>query len=228
MEQVAAIATNQHGLITTAQLHQIGVSRTMISRWVRVQRLHRLHEGVYAVGHLALTPTARRFAAVLAVGQGAALARRSAAVHLGLIHERQEGPAIEVTAVAITRRRHPGIRIIRPPSLTGDDLALVEGVPCTTVARTLVDLAGVPRRPWLTDRAVREAEYRDILDRDALAGIIARISRPRGVRQLRAALQVDHRSLADAGSNLERQALRLILDAGLPRPTPARVPHPRR
>lgn len=218
MQEIAAVARQQRGLVTCVQLDDLRIPQTTVSRWCRQGRLHRLHHGVYAVGHRALTRDTERLAAVLACGPGAALARRSAGVHASLLHQHQEGDAIEVTAPAVTRRRHAGIRVIRPPSLTDRDISVVDGIPCTTVARTRVDLAAVPNCPWLVERAVRQAEYLNVLDRDALARTIASIDRPRGVRALRAALCVDHKIGATAGSSLERRALRILLDAGLPFP----------
>lgn len=92
-QRISAIASGQHGLITTAQLRAIGIDKSAISRRVQVGRLHRVHRAVYAVGHAALSLRAKWKAATLACGEGSALSHRSAAELwrmleplLGLIH----------------------------------------------------------------------------------------------------------------------------------------------
>jgi very-short-patch-repair endonuclease len=83
---------------------------------------------------------------------------------------------------------------------------------------TLVDLGGVLRLPQL-ERAVEQAELLRLLDVKAIADVLARISRPRGVRNLRRCLGADRLDASLAQSNLERRFLRLCVNAGLPRAT---------
>jgi hypothetical protein len=97
------------------------------------------------------------------------------------------------------------------------DTVVVDGIPCTTIARTLVDLAAVLPY-WLLETAVERAEYLGLLDLRAIAEVLARISRPRGVRNLRRSLGPVRLDAAVAGSALERRYLGLILDAGIARP----------
>lgn len=75
---IAALAGRQHGVVSSAQLRRIGLSESAISRRTRAGSLHRLHTGVYAVGHTALGPRARWMAAVLACGPAAALSHHAA------------------------------------------------------------------------------------------------------------------------------------------------------
>src|SRR5215207_3154402 len=93
--KVAAIAARQHGLVTLTQLIQAGIRRSALSRRVAAGRLHRIHRGVYAVGHAGLSPEGRWMAAVLGCGDGAALSHRSAAELWELIAPSQG--AIHVT-----------------------------------------------------------------------------------------------------------------------------------
>ncbi|HMS72861.1 MAG TPA: type IV toxin-antitoxin system AbiEi family antitoxin domain-containing protein, partial [Baekduia sp.] len=81
---VARIASLQDGIVTTMQLAAGGVSGNQVSRWVRRGHLHRIHRGVYAVGHVALSVRAWQRAALLAVGRDATLCLWSASSHLGL------------------------------------------------------------------------------------------------------------------------------------------------
>ena len=101
-----------------------------------------MHRGVYAVGHRVLRAEGHRLAAVLACGPGAVLSHRSAAAHWGLLGTDQE--RVDVTAPA-TRHGIPGIRLHRSRSLDARDTTSHEGIPITTIARTLLDLAATAR-----------------------------------------------------------------------------------
>lgn len=214
--RVADLATTQDGLVTTAQLHAFGVDDDTILRWTRAGWLHRRHEGVHAVGHRSLPPRGRLRAAVLAAGEGAALSHLAAAVHLDLLRWRLG--RIDVIVPRSGERERDGVAFHRPriysPAL---DTSMVDGIRCTTVARTLVDLAAVVR-PAPLERAVERAEYLDVLDLRAIAEVLARISRPRGVRTLRRCLGPGRLDAARAESRLERALLRHLIDAGIERP----------
>jgi predicted transcriptional regulator of viral defense system len=93
---VSKLAARQHGVVEHSQLIELGMSKHTIGRWVRAGRLHRVHRGVFAVGHPRLTPEGRFLAAVFACGPGAVLSHESAAVLWGL--RRPRGPRIDVTA----------------------------------------------------------------------------------------------------------------------------------
>src|SRR5918996_4736448 len=76
---VAQLAARQHGCVALAQVRELGLSSTGVRSRVAAGKLHRLHRGVYAVGHPALPPRGLWMAAVLACGPGAVLSHRSAA-----------------------------------------------------------------------------------------------------------------------------------------------------
>src|ERR1700733_11451631 len=76
---IAGVAGPQYGYITRAQLPAIGLSRRAIHYRVEVGHLIPVHAGVYAVGHVNVTPVARASAAVLACGKGGVLSHVSSA-----------------------------------------------------------------------------------------------------------------------------------------------------
>jgi predicted transcriptional regulator of viral defense system/very-short-patch-repair endonuclease len=156
---VAHVAATQHGIVTRAQLLSAGVSEDAIDRRLRAGRLLRVHRGVYAVGHIPPSPHAKSMAAVLACGPHAVLSHRSAAALYGLL--RHHGP-VEVTAPS--NHTHRGITVHRS---TLADRTTHYGVPVTTPARTLLDLADVLDPAALT-RAVNEARLRHLLSTDDL------------------------------------------------------------
>lgn len=165
---VAQISARQHGVATARQLCEAGLSEGGIRRRVAAGRFHRLHHGVYAVGHPAVSLEGRWLAAVLACGEGAVLSHRSAAALWELLRP-FEGP-IEVSVPTHGgRKRRKGIRVHRCTTLAAaadaavDDqsvatLVIVRNrIPVTSVPRTLEDLRRcVP--PKLHRRAVRQAE----------------------------------------------------------------------
>lgn len=162
--QVALIAERQHGVASIAQLRDCGLSATAVRDRVRGGRLHRLHRGVYAVGHIAPSDERRWMAAVLALtaGDGGALrsvvlSHRSAAALWGLLPPR--GGPVDVSLPSRSgRRRRQGIRIHRPTLLEPQEMTIRTGIPVTSPARTLADLRSVISAPELR-RAIRQADF---------------------------------------------------------------------
>ena len=149
-------AANQHGVVTAAQLRAAGLLPSRVADRLAAGRLHRVHRGVYAVGHANISNEGRWMAAVLAVGEGAVLSHRSAAALWRIL------PSAEVTEVTISgnagRKRRPGMRIHRSRTLSSADLTRRAGIPVTKPARTLTDLRRVlPAEQYAA--ALRQAEY---------------------------------------------------------------------
>jgi Protein of unknown function (DUF559) len=153
-------------------------------------------------------------AAVLACGAGAVLSHRTAADALGLLP--YAGTRIEVTVP----RRHPirvsGITVHRSPGLQAKDCSDWEGIPCTTVARTLLDLADTepPRR---LHAAIDAAERQGLYDGRAVTDVIDRAYGRPAARRLSSVL-ASYEQPAPTKTELERRALELFDQAGLPRP----------
>jgi hypothetical protein len=152
---IAAIAGRQHGVVSLEQLRALTLSDRAVRGRVVAGRLHSLHEGVYAVGHTSLTPEGRWMAAVLACGEGAVLSHRSAAILWGL--REGGGPRVEVTSRRRVGRTREGILVHWRPGLDASDMTARDGIPCTSVARTLLDLAEA-LTPDGVERACSRAE----------------------------------------------------------------------
>src|SRR3954469_1575285 len=149
---VGELAGRQHGVVTTRQMLEAGLTGQGIRRRVQAGRLYPLHRGVYAVGHQALTSRSRFIAAVYACGPGALLSHRAAGALQGLLGSTGR---IEVTAPRGCKPK-PGITIHRARNIHDQDRTLVAAVPATTTARTLVDLADVLSEKRLA-KAVHQA-----------------------------------------------------------------------
>ncbi len=153
---IALIAARQHGVASIHQLREAGLSDTAIRRRLNVGRLHRVHRGVYAVGHPGLAIESRWMAATLAFGPDAALSHRSAAELWGILKPSQ-GP-VDVSLPSRTgRRKRDGIRLHRSSSLTSELVTRHRGIPVTTPFRTISDLRAVAS-PRELRRAIRQAE----------------------------------------------------------------------
>src|SRR4051812_38001013 len=159
------------------------MSDRTIGRRVTQGRLHRIFTGVYAVGHPALTREARWMAAVAACGQGAWLSHFDSAV----LWEFQDrlGPRVHVTVR--WQRSIDGLIVHRTRRLDPDEVTRRKGIPVTTVARTLVDLTEHLSEDRLL-RAMREAEFRRLLDLDALNAAVGRAHGKHGLRKLKRAI----------------------------------------
>jgi very-short-patch-repair endonuclease len=211
---IALLADRQHGVVAAWQLLALGLRRDAIKYRVRIGRLHRIHHGVYAVGRRRLTREGHWMAAVLAYGPGAVLSHHSAGALWGII----SGTAKIHVTIATARHGRAGIRAHRA-ELHEEDITRRAGVPATSLARTILDLAAVSDGQRLS-RAIEQAERLELLDLRKLDRAIARRPKGRGVKQLHAVL-ADYRShpVRDTRSPLEDDFLRLIKQAGLPAPS---------
>jgi hypothetical protein len=211
---VAALALEQHGVASRAQLIELGFEPGAIGRRLRAGRLHQVHRGVYAVGHRVLSREARWMAAVLACGPGAVLSHRSAAA---LWRMRDPGShAIEVTTPRKSRSRSAIQRHFAV--LPADEVTTERGIPVTTVPRTLFDLAALCSVD-VVEHALRESEYLRLHDRLSLPDLLVRYPRHAGSRAIKECLRrrVDLPA-GRARSWLEREFLPFLRRNGLPRP----------
>jgi hypothetical protein len=213
--QIAKIAARQHGVVSTHQLLDLGLTRSAVNQRVAAGRLHRVHPGAFAVGHPILSREGAYMAAVLACGPGALLSHRSAAALWDL--RRSERSRIDVTAPGRRRRAIRRIEAHRSRTLVPRDAARVKNIPCTSVARTLVDLAEVVDLRAL-ERACEQAEILNLFNAEALANALARVRGRHGAPKLRAVLGAAAPGETLTRSELEERFLALCGAAGLPRP----------
>jgi hypothetical protein len=206
------MATVQQGRVARRQLLAAGIGRGSIDWRVQIGRLIVEHPGVYAVAHVAPTRFGRVMSAILAAGEDAVASHRTAAWIHGIIPPPSRridiavrGGGSHVIAGAVVHR----LRSLRPT-----DVESVQGVPVTSLARTIVDLAGVAR-PAQLRRAIKQAEVDQRLDVGAIQDVLAHVARPRGVTALR---QVLSQVIPFTRSGLEVAFLELVSAAGIPMP----------
>lgn len=152
-------------------LREEGLSNAAIARRVEDGRLHRKHRGVYAIGRVDLPPEAEMWAAALAVGEEAVISHTAAAWLWGF-WEKQPIPPFDVTIPRRVAGRRT-IRIHTCKSLLRRDWTWWRGVPVTTVARTLDDLAKTLTSDRALKRAVHEAQVQRRITHEQLQAAAA-------------------------------------------------------
>src|SRR3954469_12503535 len=209
---MARLAERQYGVVSRRQLVEMGLGRHAIERLLKRGRLHVVHRGVYAVGHRRLSRDGFRLAAVLAAGPGAVLSHRSAAA-LWCIRETARLP-IELTAPReVQRPRLAVCRAVLPP----DEVTVERGIPVTTAARTLLDLAALLDEHRLA-RAAKRAEALRLASPTSLAELTARYPRRKGTPSVKRLIE-EHRIVpTTTASDLERRFLTFLDANELPRP----------
>jgi very-short-patch-repair endonuclease len=216
--KLARTATTQKGIVALAQLQNAGIGARAVQHRAETGRLHRLHRAVYAVGHESIGRHGELLAAVLACGESSVISHGTAAELWSL---RDQAPTlIDMIVPCETGRKLDGIRARRCRFPTREEVAIHEGIPCTTPARTLVDLAGV--LGWGSmRRTVERATVLGLLDIAALDAAIHRAKGRPGMPILRAVI-VDWRTAGTDGSKLrselEARMLSLIVARNLPLP----------
>jgi very-short-patch-repair endonuclease len=210
--QIAALAGRQHGVVARWQLTGFGMTAHMVKGRIRRGALHVIHRGVYAVGHRSLTVEGRWMAGVLAFGPKAVLSHRSAGQLWGLVPRSSIWP--EVTRRSHARGR-PRLTIHRG-SFRSDEVGRYRGIPVTSVARTMFDLAGMlPERE--VERAWNELEAHEYRTRLSVRDLIERYPGQPGTLLL-TRLASGKEPVGITRSELEEAFLALVDRYELPRP----------
>jgi predicted transcriptional regulator of viral defense system len=204
--RIASLCRAQNGVVTLGQLEAEGLTRQGVRERVVSGRLHPVHQTVYSLTPRVMTQRGVFMAAVLACGPDAVLSHRSAAYLWGLVDSWEE--PIDVTAPNRRGRSPDGVAAHRDSSLQPIDKTIHFGVPCTTVARTVLDYAGVEPE-WKVRKAIAQGEILGILDKAKLRSLLKRSRRRRGVARLRLILDTIHPQTKRTRSELERLFLEM-------------------
>jgi very-short-patch-repair endonuclease len=213
---LAALAKKQYGVVATRQLQPLGISRYAIADAARYGRSHRLHRGVYAVGHEALNWKGQCMAAVLA-NPPAVASHWTAAWLWGLLSARPDG---KFHLTAPSRRHSKRDFVVHYAALADEDVTEVEeapGIPVTSLARTHLDVAAV--EPERMDRFLERSEELKLFDLRKFDSLLARSSGHRGYRPLSTALRAYRPESVVLRSKLEKRFRELIRASSLPLPS---------
>jgi very-short-patch-repair endonuclease len=214
MEVCASLANRQHGVVNRAQLIAAGVSPTVIRLLAEKGALHRLHRGVYAVGHVALPPYASEQAALLACGELSLITDRSALRMWGITDVRP--PEVHVLAVGHHCRPRSKVRVHLTKAIDPRDTRVRYGLPLTSPSRALIDAAATATATEL-DEFVAEGRALRLVRPGELEAAVQRAGRTLGAARIRGFLR------EEAGpditrSRAERRFRRALREARLAQP----------
>jgi predicted transcriptional regulator of viral defense system len=212
-EIIDLTASRQDGVVERRQLLASGVAGHAIDYRLRTGRLRPIHRGVYALGRLRGSH-ASEMAAVLAGGDGALLSHRSAASLWRHLPPRPPEAPIEVSTPGRHAQSRPGLRMHRIRMIQDDEATSLHGIPITTPARTLLDLAAVLSAHEL-ERTLARA-LRDGVEEHRLLELLARYPRRAGAPLLRSLLGEEN--LVFTRSHAEEVFLAILDRGGLPKP----------
>jgi very-short-patch-repair endonuclease len=206
-----------------SQLLALGYCDDTVLEWAQAGRLHRLHQGVYAVGHRRLSWHSRCWAAVLGAEANEvdevvwpAVASHGSAAYLWGIY-RYAPERIDVTA-PIRRRAKREFVVHYSSILASEDRGERQGIPVTSVPRLMMDLA-IRKNPEQVDRLLERAEELGLLDLYALEDVLGRAGGHRGRGKLRRALALYQPDPSFTRSRFEKLFRRRVRRAGLATPS---------
>jgi hypothetical protein len=210
--RVAARAAEEWSVLSLDELRECGLSKDQVTTRVRKGWLHRVYPVVYAVGHPALSMQGQLLAAVKSMGKGAVLSHFAGAALWDFVKWDDRYPDVTVVRAGVKRRRE--IRVHRTSVLEPQDVMRHQGIPVTSPARTLVDLAAVVNHKLLRT-AVRRAQSRHRVGPPQLLATVRRLGARRGIANLNKILATGP---APTRSVLEDVVLDLVLTGGLVKP----------
>ena len=213
---IAQTAFKQHGVVTFEQLRDAGLGAGAINLRVRNGRLHRLHRGVFVVGHSRISREGRWLAAVLALAEGAVLSHVSAAALWGIRHSSSAYAHVTVpTAGGRAQRR--GVIVHRSRKLAAEDVDEQQGIAVTSVSRTLLDLASM-LSPTRLERAVEQSLALRLFDLRGVEAVLRANPRRPGAAALAEIIARVHDEPSLTRRELEALMLDLCDAHGIERP----------
>jgi very-short-patch-repair endonuclease len=212
--RIASFAAGRHGVVSYAEAVRLGLTKRIVERRVAARRWERLYRGVYRLNGVPGSWHQMLLAACLAMGDGAAASHRAAAALWRLAGF--EPGAIEI-CVPRGRRPNPRGTIVHQLELLAIDVTIVEAIPTTTPARTLIDLAAVAPAD-LVEEALDDALRRGLVTLPRLRWRLGELGPRRGARTIRRLLDARANDDRRPQSVLETRLMRLFQRAGLPTP----------
>lgn len=215
---ITSMAATQHGMFTTAEAVDAGISRHALARRVQHGMLDRPAPGLYRIAGSASTWEQRAAHAVELAGPDASLSHRTAAL-LWILDGFDRAPMEVLVRHGTSRKRWPGVRVHESRSLAECDLTTRRGLPVTNPVRTILDLATVAH-PFRVEQAMEDGLRRDLFTTQQLAQRYTQIVRRgwKGGASLRQMIEFRLGERVPTGSAFELKVLKLLLAHGLPEP----------
>jgi very-short-patch-repair endonuclease len=216
-DALSELATKQHGIFSARQIADLGYTHAARQARLTAGRWELLYDGVYRIGGAPRTWRGDLLAACLASPEPAAASHRSAAALEELPAGRTD--SIEIMCKRWRRTRHGGLVVHESLVIEDEDLASVDGIPCTSTARTLFDLAR-KLSPTMLDANIDAALRRGLVTVDELRRTSTRLAtkgRPGGLK-FRTSVSARTRTTVLPESVPERVLADLLVRQGLPAP----------
>lgn len=214
LERISMAGAEQHGVVSRDQLLDTGLDPRSISRWVGDGTLHKVGRWAYARVPPPLPWTGRLWAAMLSAPSDGHLGFLTAGERIGM-NRIPSGPIWIVVPDSRQPRKQPGIRVHQTNWLPESDLVVIDGLRCTSPARTLIDAASAIRPPDLDDMLDQLIKLRRY-DGVALARVIDERPDWPGAAPLGAAIGRLDAAIESNRSKLERMLFDLITASDLP------------
>jgi very-short-patch-repair endonuclease len=201
-------------------MRRLGLTDDAILRWLRDRRIRRVKRGVYALSRTVLGEQGRLAAALLACGRGTVVSHRSAAFLLGIGDRSPK--VVDLITPGQGGRKIDGVRVHDVPYPVDSELVRAHGIPCTSIPRTIVDLAGVYGEPQMREVFAQTAALKR-LDLKAIEAVLDGGPKRRGAPCLRRVIEdwrpvTEKTNFKDVRSLFEAKLLPLIAAANLPMP----------
>lgn len=182
MDELFALAETQDGLLTSKQAREIGLMDSVLVRLAQRGRLVRTARGVYRIAHYPPDRLAQYRETVLwaQASQGPqriALSHETALLVLGISDVNPQKVHITIPKGARLRREKPGWVVLHRADLSPDDLMEHEGIPVTSVERTINDVLATTHRVNLARQAMAEARREGFLNQEQAARLRQVINR---------------------------------------------------
>ena len=215
-ERFRGLLRRQHGAVSHRQLIALGFTDREISGRRARRELVAVHRGVMVLAALPSSRAMKDAAAWLACGEATTVSGHSAAYRRSLLPYPRANVDVEITITTSRAESRRGIRVRRTRRLDADEREVLDGVPTTSVDRTLLDLAAAASDRDL-ERALAAALDRRATSRARLRRYLARRRRWPGAARLRALLDPASPP-RHTRSPPEEQLLALIRSSDLPDP----------
>jgi predicted transcriptional regulator of viral defense system len=171
--QIAAIAHDQHGLVTTTDLADAGLRPRTLVDYERRGLAERVAYGVYRLLGIPQAPMAELMAAaVWPMGQGVLSHETALDLH-DLCDVNPSRIDITVPPRYRTHRAVPALYRLHRAELTSDEQTLIRGVPVVSPARAIADGIAGGLRPSLVEQALRTARDQALINEDELTMLSA-------------------------------------------------------
>lgn len=197
-DELAALAEDSDGLLTAEQARQAGFTDSVLARLAQRGRIERTARGVYRIPHFSPGPFSQYREAVLwaKANRGpndVALSHATALAVYGISDANPNVIHLTVPKSARLRRRRPKGVVVHHEDLTPEDIAVQDGIPVTTISKTVTDLLRSGGRIDLVRQAVADARREGFIS-DAQA------------RQLRRRVEAHLKSLSSPRHRMEPTA----------------------